>query len=187
MYWIDNLVQKGIRIYMITNERIGCPNVERKAYIFYNAPFDHSINICIGEFIEQENDAGEVQYLHRFYYDEIPDYLVDIIDFPGIDISLREKEFVRSGGIPYYAECSTIADCWTDKKYWWSRVCLDYDDKFEYMLRTRAITQKTNCYLGRYKENKVDLFEYKKWGDYQKSIFPNLDERPENVFHEIEN
>ncbi len=170
---------------MISTERIGYPTVERKAYIFFNPFYKPEINMCVGEFIEQENDAGESQYLFRIYFDELPEEVIKILYVPGIDISLRKKEYVRSGNKPYYVTCSTIADCRGDKKWWLNLVGLTYNDDFEFMLRTRAITQKCECYLGRTRDDKIDLIEYKKWGDYQKSLFPNLNEVPENVFHKI--
>lgn len=170
---------------LISNKRIGFPNVERKAYIFFNPYEDPSVNKCIGEFIEQENDAGEVQYLFRFYQDRITDWDLDHIAFPGIDMDLRKNEYVRSGGLPYYVECSTIQDGRGDLKRWLDRVHLDFNDKFEYMVRTRAITQKTNCYLGRNPEDKINLVEWKKWGEYQKSHFPNMPIDDSNEFHRI--
>lgn len=171
---------------MISNKRIGCVNIQRKAYIFYHDSLNTSVNKLIGEFFEQENDAGEVQYLFKIFQSNITEEEVYKICLPGIDLSLRLNEYVRSGGIPYFMECCTIPSNRGDLKRWLNNVALDYDDKFEFMLRTRAITHHSNCYLGRTATDKIDLNEYKKWGTYQKEHFPNLPcGNYENDFHEI--
>lgn len=170
---------------MISNKRVACLNVQRKAYLFY-----HGRDMCksrlIGEFFEQENDAGEVQYLFKINNSVIADDEVDKICLPGIDLSFRLDEYVRSGGIPYFVECCTIPDGRGDLKRFLDLVEMDFNDKFEFMLRTRAVTHHSNCYLGRTPDDTIDLNKYKEWGEYQKTHFPNLPcGNYENDFHEI--
>lgn len=145
-----------------------------------------SINKCIGEFIEQENDAGETQWLFKFYYDEITDWDLWHIEFPGIDVMLKKETFIRSGDIPFFVECSTIPDERDDLKFYLDSVKMDYYDKFEFMLRTRAITVHTNCYLGRTKDDKIERERYRHDMEYRRKHHPNLLFNPENEFHPIE-
>lgn len=73
---------------MIYIDPIACANVERVSYIFYQN-FDSTINKCVGRFIEQENDAGEVQYLFDIYQDRISEQDAKEIVIPGIDVTFR--------------------------------------------------------------------------------------------------
>ena len=48
---------------MISAQEIACPNIERKCYIIY-CNFNTGESKCIGSLVEQENDAGEIQYVY---------------------------------------------------------------------------------------------------------------------------
>lgn len=172
---------------MIDTKSICCPNVERKAYIFFHDAMYKDVNKLIGEFIEQSNDAGEIQYVFKFYYDVLTEGDIQRISFPGIDLEQRKDVYIRSGGIPYFVECSVVPKNRGDVKRWLRMHKMDYYDEFEYMLRSRAITSHTNCYLGRTKDDKIDLYKYKQWGsEYQLSHFPNMPcGNPENDYHKI--
>lgn len=160
---------------MVDTRSICCPDHERKAYIFFHDALYRDVNKLIGEFIEQSNDAGEVQYVFKFYFDKLTAGDLQRINFPGIDLYTRKDLYSRSGEIPYYVECSVVPKNRGDVQRYLSSLKMDYYDPFECMLRSRAISNHTNCYLGRTKEDKIDLYKYKQWGSlYQLSHFPNM-------------
>lgn len=170
---------------MIYTTPIGCANTERFCYLFFQSK-DRDVNVCFGKFIEQENDAREVQYIFDLDKSVLTQEDLDEIVLPGIDVTLDKDVYVRSYNIPYFMECSTVPDSREDLAYWLKLYHLEYNDKFEYMMRSRAITQKSNCYLGRHPGDFVDLWRARLGDkDYWDSITPNLDERPENVWHDI--
>ena len=57
---------------MISAQEIACPNIERKCHIMY-CNFNTGESKCIGSLVEQENDAGEVQYVYNIWQDKITD------------------------------------------------------------------------------------------------------------------
>lgn len=161
-------------------------NVERFGYIFCYIK-QKNVNILIGRMFEQENDAGERQYVYEIYQDAISDELLYYIVLPGIDLTTRETVYIRSGETPYFVECSVPPRRRGDVKRFLGYMKMEYYDEFEYMLRSRAITHHTNCYLGR---TPVDFFDnpYKAMmdRDFWFDNLPNLNETPENVFHRAE-
>ena len=169
-------------MYQTCIDPIGCPTVERKAYIFF---CDKKVNKCIGEFIEQENDAGETQWLFKMYWDQIDEYDIQMCSLPGIDLTLHSEVYVRSYDEPYFMECCTIPNGRGDLKWYLDRVGMTYNDKFEFMLRYRAVTHHSNTYLGRTPYDKIDRVHARDDSEYYRKIIPNLNVSPENEYHEI--
>lgn len=169
---------------MVYTTPIACANVERFCYLFFQNKAG-TVNKCFGKFLEQENDAGEVQYIFDIDKSVLTEEDLDELVLPGIDLTLDRTVYVRSYNIPYFVECSTIQNQRGDLNYWLKLHHLDYNDKFEYMMRSRAITQKTNCYLGRFPTDFEDANRIKDDDVYARSILPNLNEVLENTWHEI--
>lgn len=169
---------------MISITPIACANVERCAYIFY-CDSARGINKCIGKFIEQENDAGEIQYLFIFFWDRITEEDLRYIIVPGIDLEQKLSVYVRSYEIPYFVESATLQEQRGDLPLFLEAYQMDFYDRFEFMLRTRAVTHHSNCYLGR---TVTDFYDADRWRvdpEFRKATLPNLAEVPENVFHAI--
>ncbi len=169
---------------MICIEPIACANVERVAYIIYQDKH-RGIHKCIGHFIEQENDAGECQFLFVMDWNSLTEEDLDYVVVPGIDLEQHREVYVRSYEIPYFVECCTVPDGRGDLKRWLHRMGMDYNDKFEFMLRSRAITHHSNCYLGRTPTDFCDAVRVMSDIEYSRRILPNLAETPENIFHPI--
>ena len=169
---------------MINITPIGCPSVQRVAYIIY---FDKVTrdSLCIGKFIEQENDAGEVQYLFVMDWNVITDDLVEILTVPGIDLTLHSDVYIRSYQIPYFLERCVIQRGRGDFEYYQKLMQMDYVDEFEFMLRSRGITHHSNCYVGRTPTDFCDMMRAMHDREYAASILPNLNVSPENEFHAI--
>lgn len=167
-------------------QEIVCPIIERVAYIIY---FDElsKESKCIGTFVEQENDAGEVQYVFNINQSMIEESEIYVVTVPGIDITTRQSRYVRSGILPYFLECCSPRKDRGDTEWVLKEMGMNYWDRFEYMLRSRAITSRSNCYVGRYPTDYIDFERAKKDVQYLKSIRPNLDEQDDNVFHKIIN
>lgn len=163
-------------------EPIGCANAERTAYLFYQG---QGMNICFGKFKEQANDAGEYQFVFEIDQSVITDEMLDYMVLPGIGLEQRRSIYYRSYEIPYFVECSTIQDGRGDLQWYLNNVGMDYNDKFEFMLRTRAITHHTNCYLGRFPTDFADAKRIYDDPEYAKTVIPNLNVQPENEWHEI--
>ena len=165
-------------------ESLGCANIERTGYLFYQGL---GKNICFGKFKEQGNDAGEYQYVFEIDNSVLTEDILDDIVLPGIDLTQRRDVYIRSYVMPYFVECSTIQDGREDLKEYLGFAHMDYNDRFEFMLRTRAITHHTNCYLGRFS---TDFEDAKRIMDdplgYAKQVLPNLNVQPENEWHEID-
>ena len=166
----------------ITNIPIVCADVERKCYIFYGPT-----SRCIGEFKEQSNDAGEIQYVWDMYWNVLDTMDITDIILPAIDLNRREFPYIRSGGVPYYVECSTVPEYRGDLPKILKDFGMDYYDRFELMLRSRAISNKSNCYLGRTRD---DVFDY---NTFCKNLFRAMPGIPcypcgnfENDYHPIE-
>lgn len=170
---------------MICIEPIGYPNVERISYLMYQEPA-FNINKCFGRFIEQENDAGEVQYLFVIDWDSLTERDIQYISLPGIDLEQHLSVFIRSYDIPYFVQCSSISKSRGDLKFWLDMMHMTYYDRFEFMLRSRAITRHTQCYLGRTPIDFCDAQRVKFDLEYGHREIPNLAETSENSFHPIE-
>ena len=170
---------------MITAERIVCPNVERTCYLIYYC-WKTNTSKCIGTLTEQENDAGETMYVYDIWQDKLTDDDRQNCVLSGIDWSLKEKQYVRSGGIPYFIDrCiprKERSDYWEQLK----RMQMDYFDPFEFLMRSRNLTNHCSCYVGRFATDFVDVGRAQHDGSYLRSLLPNLNEQPENVFHPIE-
>lgn len=65
-------------------------------HIFFHDALQPNNSKLIGEFIEQENDASEIQYLFKFYYDVLTATDLRYIAFPGIDLWQKRAVFVQS-------------------------------------------------------------------------------------------
>ena len=169
---------------MICTEPIACANVERVAYLFFQ---NHrgSVNVCFGKFIEQENDAGEFQFVFLVDKSVFTEEDLQEIVLPGIDLFQDRDVYVRSYEIPYFVECSVIPKGRGDLKEWMNYFKMDYYDPFVMMLRSRAITHHTNCYLGCAPDDFEDANRIKRDVDYAKAVIPHLREEPENVFHRM--
>lgn len=167
---------------MICTHSISGVDVERVAYIFGQLS-NPNVNMLIGKFYEQENDCGERQYVYEVYQNRISHEIRRQLQLPGIDLTTKQDIYIRSYEIPYFVECSVPPRNRPDVKFWLDRVGLDYYDEFEFMLRTRAISQHTNCYLGRTSDDYFDVLRAKSDPDFWRANVPNLDEKPENVFH----
>lgn len=165
-------------------EPIGCASAERTAYLFYQGL---GKNICFGKFKEQANDAGEYQFVFEIDNNVLTEEILDDIVLPGIDLTQRRDVYIRSYDIPYFVECSTIQDGRGDLKWYLSNMKMDYNDRFEYMLRSRAITHHTNCYLGRFPTDFEDAKRIMDDPRYAKNVLPNLNVYPENEWHDIDN
>lgn len=170
---------------MIGTESINCISVERFAYLFCQI-HQLDINMNFGRLFEQENDAGECQYVYEIYQDKLSDELLEWIVLPGIDLTTRETVYVRSLETPYFIECSSPPRYRGDVKYWLNLMKLDYYDAFEFMMRSRAITHHTNCYLGRTATDFFDAWRARNDDAFYRKHSPNLAETPENVFHPAE-
>lgn len=164
-------------------EPIACADVERTAYLFFQGI---GLNICFGKFKEQANDAGETQYVFEIDNKVLTDEILDYIVLPGIGLEQRRDIYYRSYDEPYFVECSTIQNGRGDLKWYLNNVGMDYNDKFEFMLRTRAITHHTNCYLGRFPTDFIDAMRVRNDPVYAKKVIPNLNFQPENEFHKID-
>lgn len=169
---------------MISAQEIACPNIERKCYIMY-CNFNTGESKCIGSLVEQENDAGEVQYVYNIWQDKITDDDLHDIILSGIDLNLRQTRYVRSGGLPIFIDKCTPKRARYDYKRLIHRQHLDYYDPFEFMMRCRNMTHHSNCYVGRTPTDFCDFKRAMKDSDYYSSLMPNLKETPENVFHPI--
>ncbi len=170
---------------MISTQLVPGVDHERKAYIMYQT--SDNINKCIGSFTEQCNDSDEVQYIFEIYQDKLSDRERACITIPGIDITTGERIHVRSYGLPYFLERCTPRKTREDTPEYLQSLQLDYIDPFECTVRSRAITHHSDCYVGRFPTDFIDFKRAQKDFTYYKSIIPNLDEQPENVYHKIDN
>lgn len=173
----------------ITNQRIGCPNIERKCYIFYQPCIngDWSRNKLIGELIEQENDAGENMFLFNMYHDLWDEIDWKYLRLTGLDIQLKLKTYVRSGILPYFIECRIPPKNRGNIQVTFSRLQIDYYDPFEMIMRSRGICHHDFCYIGRTPTDFFDRHYYKDLKPFELSnVIPNLPcGNPENDFHSI--
>ena len=171
---------------MITDIPIHEPIIERKAYIFFYDMWRDNVNKLIGEFIEQSNDNGDIQYLFKIYYNVLDSTDLKHIVIPGIDVEQMKDVYVRSGGSPVFITQSVVPKGRGDVNATLNHLQMKHYDPFEMMLRSRAITRYTNCYLGRTTTDFVDVKEYKKYSDYFYSKYPNLPcGNFENDYHPI--
>ena len=169
---------------MISACRIESPNVERTCYIFYYNQ-NTKRSKCIGTLSEQENDAGEVQYVYKIRQDLISDEELKDIVLSGIDLSTRESEYIRSDGIPYFiGKCLPRRDR-SNFKEQLALEKMDYYDPFEFLMRCRNITHHSNCYVGRSATDICDFGRAMVDSDYYASLLANTNEQPENKFHAI--
>lgn len=166
-------------------ESIKCVNVERCGYIIYQ----HQTTLeqkCVAKFIEQENDAGEVQYVFVINWDVINEEDERFILIPGIDLTQHRKIYIRSYEEPYFVECNTMQTCRADLPIWLEGLQLTYYDKFEAMLRSRCISHHSNCYLARTPDDRIEnMYTFKAMEQMRLGNYPNLNEVPENVFHTV--
>lgn len=171
----------------ISTQRISCPNVERKCYIFWQSPYEPERNKLIGELIEQENDAGENMFLFKFYYDTFEERDWEDITVSGIDLTRKEEIIVRSGREPYFITGRIPPRCREDLDVTFKRLQIDYYDPFEMILRSRAISQHDWCYTGRTPTDFFDRHYYRDIAPLElKKVIPNLPcGNYENDFHPI--
>ena len=168
---------------MIGTESISCISVERYCYLFTQV---RDLNLNIGRFFEQENDAGERQYVYEIYQDKLTPEIRILITLPGIDLMTGESVYVRNTETPYFVECSVPPKFRPDAPIYLKSMGLEYYDEFEHMMRSRAITHHTNCYLGRTATDFFDAKRARRCKEFWDANLPNLAESPENVFHKAE-
>lgn len=170
---------------MIGTTTFNCISVERYAYLFCQIT-DLDLNWCFGRLFEQENDSGECQYVFDVWQDTISDEVLPYMTLPGIDLSQRKSVYVRNEELPYYVECSSPRNDRPDRFWFLQNMGMQYNDQFEYMIRSRAITHHTNCYLGRTKDDFFDARRARNDKDFWVQNLPNIDEKPWNVYHPAE-
>lgn len=167
---------------MIRWDPIACPNVERYCYLFFQSR-KRDVNVCFGRFIEQENDAGEFQFIFEIDRSKLSEDDLKEIILPGIDLNLPTSVYVRSYYLPYYVVAHTFQDCRADKDFWLRKHGMTHNDRFEYMMRSRAISCHTNCYLGRTPTDFIDYYRAQRDPEYLWSVIPNVEEKPGNGWH----
>lgn len=171
---------------MIGITSYSCINVERYAYLFYELD-DRKVNFCFGRFFEQENDAGERQYVYEIWQEKIKDVVQDIV-LPGIDLTAGQQVYVRNGEVPCFVEYSVPPLCRSEKniRMYLGFMQMNYYDEFLYMLRSRYITQHTNCYLGVTEDDLFDAQRARRDREFWDANLPNMKITPVNEFHRAE-
>lgn len=172
---------------MIGTESFYGINVERYGYIFYQSA-DRVRNLCIGRLFEQENDAEELQYVFEIWQERIEDEWIDDIVLPGIDLKQRKRVYVRNEEQPCFIQYAVPPECrpYENLRFYLDFQQMKYYDAFEYMLRSRAVSRNSNCYMGRAEDDLFDLRTAKEFGEYYYERVPNLDEKEWNVYHKAE-
>ena len=159
----------------ITTERIACPNVERKFYLFWQHPVHKEHHKCIGEIIEQQNDAGENMYLYIMYKDQWDDFEKEHITVSGIDVKRESNPIVRSGGLPCFFSQRLPPKGRDNIDVTYKRLQIDYYDPFEMIMRSRGFGNADFCYVGRTPIDFVDRIYYRSQNPQaMKEIIPNL-------------
>ncbi len=173
---------------MIGTTTFNCISFERYAYLFCQIK-QLDLNWCIGRLFEQKNDAEECQYVFDIWQDTISDEVLRYMALPGIGLEQRKSVYLRTDErLPYFIECSAPRNNRSDRFWFLQNMKMEYmgvgyNDPFEYMIRSRAITQHTNCYLGRSKDDLFDAERARNDDEFWKQHLPNLDEKPWNVYH----
>lgn len=171
----------------ITNKRISCPTVERKLYLFWQHPDHPERNLCIGEIIEQENDAGENMFLYNINREGWNDFEKENVDVAGIDVKRESNPIIRSGGLPFFFAGRLPPKGRGNIGYTYRRLQIDYYDPFEMVMRSRGLSQHDYCYTGRTPTDFIDRNYYYNINPMAiTDIVPNLPcGNPENEFHKI--
>lgn len=102
----------------------------RTAYIKYQ-------DTIIGTVSEETNDAGEFDWVIKLDWDAWE--LCGEPPIAGIDTDLRLDEYIRNGIIPSFVEQRTLPDERNNIRKVLSSLGLRYNDRFEYMCRTRGL------------------------------------------------
>jgi hypothetical protein len=91
---------------------------------------------CIGTISEERNDAGEFDWVIRMDWDEWEKAKAPLV--AGIDSDLRLDEYIRSY-VPAFVEERTLPDERDGLYEELEALGLTWNDRFEYMCRTRGL------------------------------------------------
>lgn len=119
-------LQKKV-IHHAGNTRVPCICTVRTANMMYNG-------YVIGEISEEKNDAGEFDWVIRMNWENW--WLSGRPPVSGINMDLGLDEYIRSY-IPGFVEQRTLPDNRDGLQEELERVGLTYNDRFEFMCRTK--------------------------------------------------
>ena len=121
--------------------RIECPSFFRICYMYQKW-------VCIGEIIEEANDALETDYVFKIYWDKWEE--VGEPDIEGINTDLRLKEYIRSGIIPQFISIRVPPDGREDIPDRMKRTGMTGEwDFWEYMIRNNGRCSSSVILVGR--------------------------------------
>ncbi len=108
--------------------RVAAVNARRTCYLYYK-------DTCVGSLTEEKNPADETDWVFKIYWDAY-----DRVGQPyimAVDTDLRLDEYVINI-LPYFVYARTKSDRYEGLEEDLARVGMKYNDKFEFMLRTRG-------------------------------------------------
>lgn len=132
------------------NSRISCVCQKRTCYLMWK-------NFCIAELTEEQNDAGEIDWVIKVRWEEWEKSGKQNI--PGILTELHLCEYIRVG-IPYIVSQRTPSEYRYDIRDLLKEVNLRFYDRFEYLCLTRGICGNDDLYIGR---TPTDFINYDEW------------------------
>lgn len=126
-------------VYNEYNTRVPCICSSRTCYIIFK-------EICIGELIEERNDADEFDWVIKMYWDKWEE--AGRPSMPGINTDLRLDEYVRSF-LPVIVTQRTIPEGRADLPSEMKRLGMRYYDRFEFMVRNHGLCGNNMLTIGR--------------------------------------
>jgi hypothetical protein len=120
------------------NTRVGGICHRRICYMMFK-------QYCIGELIEETNDAEEFDWVIKMYWDTWEKYCRE--DPQGINTDLRLDEYVRRF-VPGFVRHRTMADAREDKPDYVKRCGMPYYNHFDFMTYSRGDAAIDPFYIG---------------------------------------
>lgn len=117
--------------------------------------------MAIGTISEEYDSVSEqFDWVIKPFYDRIEQYNKehhDDIYIPGIDLTLKRKEFIRRY-IPCFVEHRTPNDNRRGLDELLKRINLPFNDRFEYMCRSHGVCSSDNYYVSKRIDDVVNIY-----------------------------
>lgn len=136
------------------NTRVPCICQVRTAKMMYDG-------VCIGTISEEQNDAGEFDWVIRPDYDALDKHPISIT---GINLDLHLDEYIRTY-VPEFVDRRTLPDNRDRLFEELSEVGLTWNDRFEFMIRHHGICGGSQITVERMSDE-----EQQKYLDYVKDL-----------------